>query len=290
MRIRKASALAAAVFALSLAATACGSDDESGDGGSESSGGSGDGGGGEELRIGIKFDQPGIGLENSEGEYSGFDVDVATYIAGEMGVAPEDIEWVEAPSADRETMLQSGDVDFIVASYSINPERMELVDFAGPYFLAHQDLLVRSDAEVSEDAINEMTLCTVAGSTSAQNVQDSIAPDAATQEFPTYSECVPAVQQGTIDALTTDDSILAGYAAQDEYEGQFKLAGFDLSDEYYGVGVPKGETELVDEINTALQKMIDDGSWEQAVESNFGPANYDYEDAPKVGDLSVVEE
>jgi glutamate transport system substrate-binding protein len=289
MRIRKASALAAAVLALSLAATACGSDDESGDGGSGSSGGSGDGGGGEELRIGIKFDQPGIGLETEDGEYTGFDVDVATYIAGEMGVTPENIEFVEAPSDSRETMLQNGDVDFIVASYSISAERLELVDFAGPYFLAHQDLLVRSDAEVSEDAINEMTLCSVTGSTSAQNVKDTIAPDAALQEFGTYSECVPAVQNGTIDALTTDDSILAGYAAQDEYEGQFKLAGFNLSDEYYGVGVPKGDTELVNEINAALEKMIDDGSWDEAVETNFGPANYENEDAPTPGDLSVVE-
>jgi glutamate transport system substrate-binding protein len=281
MRIRKASALAAAVLALSLAATACGSDDdEGGDGGSGSSGD----GGGQSLRIGIKFDQPGLGQETEDG-YSGFDVDVATYIAGELGTAPEDIEWVEAPSANRETMLKNGDVDFIVATYSINAERMELVDFAGPYFLAHQDLLVRADADVSEDAINEMKLCSVTGSTSAQNVVDSIAPDASLQNYGTYSECVPAVQNGALDALTTDDSILAGYAAQEQYQGQFKLAGFNLSDEYYGVGVPKGETQLVEDINAALQKMIDDGSWDEAVDANFGPANYENEPAPTVGEL-----
>jgi glutamate transport system substrate-binding protein len=280
MRIRKASALAAAVLALSLTATACGSDD-GGDGGD---GGSGDGGG-QGLRIGIKFDQPGLGLETEDGEYTGFDVDVATYVAGELGYQPDQIEWVEAPSENRETMLQNGDVDFIAATYSINAERMELVDFAGPYFLAHQDLLVRADEEVSEDAINDMTLCSVTGSTSAQNVQDTIAPDAALQEFGTYSECIPALQSGAIDAVTTDDSILAGYAAQDEYEGQFKLAGFNLSDEYYGIGVPKGETQLVEDINAALEQMIQDGSWQEAVEANFGPANYDYEDAPQVGQL-----
>jgi glutamate transport system substrate-binding protein len=282
MRIRKASALAAAVLALSLTATACGSDD---DAGGDSGGSGGGGGGGDELRIGIKFDQPGIGLETEDGEYTGFDVDVATYIAGEMGVAEEDITWVEAPSENRETMLQNGDVDFIVASYSINAERMELVDFAGPYFLAHQDLLVRSDADVSEAAINEMTLCSVTGSTSAQNVVDSIAPEADLQEFGGYSECVQPVQNGAIDALTTDDSILAGYAAQEQYEGQFKLAGFNLSDEYYGVGVPKGEDQLVTDINTALEQMIEDGSWEEAVEANFGPAHYENEPAPEVGQL-----
>ncbi|MGP4114187.1 glutamate ABC transporter substrate-binding protein [Streptomyces sp. 4N509B] len=288
MRIRKAGALAAAVLALSLAATACGSDDDGGDGGG-GNGGSG-GGGAEELRIGIKFDQPGLGLQEPGGGYSGFDVDVATFIAGEMGVEPENIEWVEAPSPDRESMLQRGDVDFIVASYSISTERQDLVSFAGPYFLAHQDLLVRTDQEVSEDAINDMTLCSVTGSTSAQNVVDSIAPDADLQEYNTYSECLPAVQNGTLDALTTDDSILAGYAAQDQYEGQFKLAGFSLSDEYYGVGVAKDDEALVEEINTALQTMIDEGAWEEAVEANFGPANYEYEQPPTIGDFSFLEE
>lgn len=275
MRIRKASALAAAVLAVSLAATACGSDDD---------GGEGDG-----IRIGIKFDQPGLGLETSGGEYTGFDVDVATYVAGELGYSPDDITWVEAPSPNRETMLKNHDVDFIVASYSISKERLQEVDFAGPYFLAHQDLLVRADEEVDENALNDMTLCSVRGSTSAQNVKDSIAPEARLQNFSTYSECVPALQQGSIDALTTDDSILAGYAAQEQYEGQFKLAGFELTDEYYGIGVPKGEDQLVEDINAALEKMIDDGSWEEAVEANFGPANYEAEDPPKVGDLSAFE-
>ncbi len=278
MRIRKATALAAAVLALSLTATACGSDDgeENGDGGS------GDGGG-ESLAIGIKYDQPGLGQQTPDGGYEGFDVDVATYIANELGVSEDNIEWVEAPSPDREAMLQRGDVDFIVASYSISDERKQQVDFAGPYFLAHQDLLVRSDeGDITEEDVNDMTLCSVTGSTSAQNVQDSIAPDANTQTFSTYSECLPALQNGTIDALTTDDSILAGYAAQDQYQGQFKLAGLNLSDEYYGVGVPKGETQLRDDINAALEKMVQDGSWDQAVEDNFGPANYENEPAPEI--------
>lgn len=281
MRFRKASALAAAVLALSLAATACGSDDEDGDGGGN--GGSGGGGGGGEVTIGIKFDQPGLGLQTPDGDFTGFDVDVATYIAEHLGHAAEDINFVESPSPERESMLQRGDVDFIVATYSITDERKEQVDFAGPYLLAHQDLLIRADEEFTgEEDINDMTLCSVTGSTSAQNVRDDFAPEANLQPFDTYSECLNPLQNGTIDALTTDDSILAGYAAQDEYQGQFKLAGLELSDEYYGVGVPKGETQLRDDINEALQAMIDDGSWQQFVEDNFGPANYDYEPAPEI--------
>lgn len=85
--------------------------------------------------------------------------------------------------------------------------------------------------------------------------------------------------------MTTDDSILAGFAAQDKYKGQFKLAGLKLSNENYGVGVKKGDTATVTKINTALEKMVSDGAWETAVEKNFGPAGYKNEPAPKIGDI-----
>ncbi|KAB8167971.1 transporter substrate-binding domain-containing protein [Streptomyces sp. 3MP-14] len=266
MRLRKASALAASVLALSLAATACGG-----------------GGDDDTISIGIKYDQPGLGLKTPDGEYVGFDVDVATFIAGELGYEPDQIDFVESPSGDRETMLDRGDVDFIVASYSITDERKEQVDFAGPYFVAHQDLLIRDGETVpNEEAINDLTLCSVGGSTSAANVQEEFAPDAELEELGTYSECLTGLENGTVDALTTDDSILAGYAAQEQNQGKFALAGLELSDEYYGVGVPKGETELRDDINAAITKMVDEGAWQDAVNEHFGPANYDAEPAPEI--------
>ncbi|MFF5505227.1 glutamate ABC transporter substrate-binding protein [Streptomyces roseolus] len=236
------------------------------------------------ITIGIKFDQPGIGLKTPDGTYTGFDVDVATYIARQLGHEPDQIVWKEAKSADRETMLQRGDVDFIAASYSINDERAEKVDFAGPYFLAHQDVLIRADDDSVKrpSDLNDKRLCSVTGSTSAQNVKDDIAPDAQLQEYGGYSECLTGLENGVIDALTTDDSILAGYAAQEEFKGKFKLGGFELSDENYGIGVQKG-SDLKGKINTALEKMVDDGSWDAAVEKNFGPANYQNEPAPKIG-------
>ncbi|SFD64260.1 glutamate ABC transporter substrate-binding protein [Streptomyces aidingensis] len=284
MKIRKASALAAAVLALSLTATACGSDDDSGDNGA------GSGGGGEEaqtLTIGIKFDQPGLGLKTEDGTFTGFDVDVATYVAKELGVDAENIEFKESPSPERENMLSRGDVDFIVATYSITDERKEKVSFAGPYFLAHQDLLIRADDSVgSVEEINDLTLCSVSGSTSAQNMKENLAPDADLSEFNTYSECLSGLESGVVDALTTDDAILAGYAAQEQYAGKFKLAGLSLSDENYGIGIPKGDTELQADINAALEKMVEDGSWEQFVEKNFGPSGYEYEPAPEITETS----
>ncbi|CAM5385994.1 glutamate ABC transporter substrate-binding protein [Streptomyces tanashiensis] len=239
---------------------------------------------GDEITVGIKFDQPGIGLKTPDGTYTGFDVDVATYIAKQLGHDPADIVWKEAKSADRETLLQRGDVDFIAASYSINDKRAEKVDFAGPYLLAHQDVLIRADDDSIKKPsdLNNKKLCSVTGSTSAQNVKDKIAPDAQLQEYGGYSECLTGLENGVIDAVTTDDSILAGYAAQPEFKGKFKLGGFKMSNENYGIGVQKG-SELKAEINTALEKMVADGSWEAAVKKNFGPAGYQNEPAPKIG-------
>lgn len=238
----------------------------------------------EKITIGIKFDQPGVGLKTPDGTYTGFDVDVATYVAKQLGHDPKDIVWKEAKSADRETLLQRGDVDFIAASYSINDKRAEKVDFAGPYLLAHQDVLIRADDDsiTKPSDLNNKKLCSVTGSTSAQNVKTKIAPDAQLQEYGGYSECLTGLENGVIDAITTDDSILAGYAAQPEFKGKFKLGGFELSNENYGIGVQKGSA-LKDQINQALEKMVADGSWEKAVQKNFGPAGYQAEPAPKIG-------
>ena len=278
MKLRKVSAAAATALVLALTATACGGDD--GD-----SNGSGSGGG-KTIKIGIKYDQPGLGLKEPNGSFSGFDVDVATYVAKELGYKPDQIEWVETKSADRENALSRGDVKMIAATYSITDERKQKVDFAGPYLLAHQDLLVKKDSKIAKGGdLNGENLCSVAGSTSAQNVKKDFAPKAQLDQRGGYSECLSALQSGGVDALTTDDSILAGYAAQEQYKGQFKLAGLKLSNENYGVGVKKGDTATLDKVNAALEKMVKDGSWKKAVEENFGPANYKYEDAPKIGQI-----
>ncbi|MFE0455118.1 glutamate ABC transporter substrate-binding protein [Streptomyces sp. NPDC058914] len=276
MKLRKVTAASAAVLALALSATACGSDDKDS--------GNGSGGGGDKIKVGIKYDQPGLGLKEPDGSFSGFDVDVATYVAKELGYEANQIQFVETKSADRENALARGDVKFIVATYSINDERKQKVDFAGPYLLAHQDLLVKADSKIAAgEDLNGKNLCSVTGSTSAQNVRDKIAPKANLREQGGYSECIAALQSGAVDAVTTDDSILAGFAAQDKYKGQFKLVGEHLSNENYGIGVKKGDKETVDKINAALEKMVDDKSWQKAVDENFGPANYKNEQAPKIG-------
>jgi glutamate transport system substrate-binding protein len=274
-QLSKATVAVAAALALSFSVAACGDD---GDGGS--------GGNGDKINVGIKFDQPGVGLKTPDGSYTGFDVDVATYVAQQLGYEPGDIVWKEAKSADRETLLQRGDVDFIAASYSINDERAKKVDFAGPYLLAHQDVLVRADDNsiTKPSDLNNKKLCSVTGSTSAQNVKTKLAPDAQLQEYGGYSECLTGLENGVIDAVTTDDSILAGYASQEQFRGKFKLGGFKMSNENYGIGVQKG-SELKERINDALEKMVADGAWDTAVKENFGPAGYKNEPAPQIGNI-----
>ncbi|MCX4988016.1 MULTISPECIES: glutamate ABC transporter substrate-binding protein [unclassified Streptomyces] len=278
MKLRKAAAASVAVLALAATATACGSDDKDDSGSSSASPGGG------KIKVGIKYDQPGLGLKQPDGSFAGFDVDVATYVAKQLGYKPDQIEFVETKSADRENALARGDVKFIAATYSITDERKQKVDFAGPYLLAHQDLLVKADSDINKGTdLNGKKLCSVTGSTSAQNVKDTIAPKANLRKYSGYSECIAGLQSGAVDAVTTDDSILAGFAAQDKYKGQFKLAGLKLSNENYGIGVKKGDAELEKKINAALTKMVADGDWKTAVDKNFGPAEYKYEPAPKIG-------
>ncbi|MDQ0793589.1 glutamate ABC transporter substrate-binding protein [Streptomyces sp. B1I3] len=276
MQLRKVTAASAAVLALALTATACGSDDKDDAAGS-----------GGKITIGIKIDQPGLGLKTPDGKFTGFDVDVATYVAKELGYDAKDINFVETKSADRETAIERGDVKFIAATYSINDERLQKVDFAGPYLLAHQDVLIRADDKTikSPEDLNSKNLCSVTGSTSAKNVKEKLAPKAQLQNYGGYSECLTGLENEAVDALTTDDSILAGYAAQDAHKGKFKLAGFKMTNENYGIGLKKGDADLKKKINAALTKMVSDGSWDKAVETNFGPANYKNEPAPKIGDV-----
>lgn len=243
--------------ALPLAATACGGDGSTADG---------------KIVIGTKFDQPGLGQKNPDGSMSGFDVDVARYVAKELGYPEDKIEWKESPSAQREVLIDNDQVKFIVATYSITDARKQKVDFAGPYLLTGQSLLVKSDnTDITgpESLQNNKKLCSVSGSTPAQRIKDKY-PGVQLQQYDTYSACVEALRNGAIDAVTTDEVILAGYAAKSP--GEFKLAGKPFSEERYGIGLKKDDAELRAKINDALAKMEADGAWKAAFDKNLGPA------------------
>lgn len=250
------------VLAVALPLTACGGGGSGGDGG----------GGGDKLVVGTKFDQPGLGLKNPDGTMSGFDVDVAKYVAKELGYNEDQIEWKESPSGQRETLIGNDQVKYIVATYSITDKRKEKVDFAGPYLITGQSLLVtaeNTDITGPESLQDNKKLCSVTGSTPAQNVKDKY-PGVQLQQYDTYSACVEALKNGAIDAVTTDEVILAGYAAQSP--GTFKIVGKPFSEERLGIGLKKGDSELRTKINDALEKMESEGAWKAAFDKNLGPA------------------
>ncbi|MFC0264969.1 glutamate ABC transporter substrate-binding protein [Alloscardovia macacae] len=248
---KTAAAVLAAVSVLSLAA--CGS----------SSADSSD----HKITIGIKFDQPGVGFKKG-GTYTGFDVSVARYIANQLGYKDYEIVWKEAPSKQREAMLQNRDVDMILASYSITDDRKKTVDFAGPYLVAGQDLLVRADNTTIQgpEDLNGKRLCSVTGSTSAVVIKEKYSNQVQLMEQPSYAECATALFSGIVDAVTTDNIILAGLASNSR--GRLKLVGKPFTQEYYGVGIHKGDHDLAKKINAAINKMISTGDWEQAIEEN----------------------
>jgi glutamate transport system substrate-binding protein len=242
------------------------------------------GGGGDEdkIVIGTKFDQPGLALKAPDGSMSGFDVDVAKYVANELGYSEDQIEWKEAPSAQRETLIQNDQVDFIVATYSITDSRKEKVDFAGPYLITGQNLLVRADnIDITGAASlqNNKKLCSVTGSTPAQRIKDEY-PRVQLQQYDTYSACVEALTSGAVDAVTTDETILAGYAAQ--LPGLFNIVGEQFSEERYGIGLKKGDTELQTQINDAIEKMEQVGQWKEAWDTNLGPAGLPAPTPPQI--------
>ncbi|HZB50562.1 MAG TPA: glutamate ABC transporter substrate-binding protein [Mycobacteriales bacterium] len=268
--------LAAGMAALALALTACG--DDSGDG---------DGGGGsassvvdkakndKKLVIGIKYDQPGLGLRSADGSFSGFDVEMAKYIAKELGVEESGIEWKETVSANREPFIQQGQVDMVLATYSITDARKEKVSFAGPYFVAGQSLLVRNDnTDITgpESLNNNKKLCSVSGSTPAKKIKEEYAENVQLQEFDSYSKCVDALIGGQVDAVTTDDIILAGFAAANP--GKLKVVGKPFSTEKYGVGLKKDDKAGRDAVNAAIEKAFSDGAWKAAFDKAVGPSGY----------------
>ncbi|QAY70599.1 glutamate ABC transporter substrate-binding protein [Xylanimonas protaetiae] len=260
----------AATAALTL--SACSSGDVGGDGSTDAAtGGTGTAEG--TIKIGVKFDQPGLGFQDGD-KHTGFDVDVATYVAGKLGYGPDQIEWVESPSAQREQMLQTGQVDMIFATYSITDARKEVVSFAGPYFVAGQDLLVAQDNTdiTGPETLEGKNLCSVTGSTSAQKIKDQY-PGVNLLERPGYAECVTALVAGQVDAVTTDDIILAGLAATDANKGKVKVVGNPFSTERYGVGLPK-DSDQCEAINTAIGEMISDGTWQELLDKNTAGTGY----------------
>jgi glutamate transport system substrate-binding protein len=236
------------------------------------------------LTIGIADDEPGVSAKAGTG-YAGFDIDVANYVAGRLGVPTANITWKPIDPAERVSSLENGSVDLVVATFSITPEREKQVAFAGPYFVAHQDLLIRRNDEdlTGPDTLDGRTLCSASGTTSADYVKSNYRGKITLREVPTFSECVRSLAAGDVDAVSTDDLILAGYAAQPQYKGILKVVGKGFTDERYGIGIKKGDTATVDKVNAALKEFIASGEWKKSLDRHVAPSGYSIPSPPTVG-------
>jgi glutamate transport system substrate-binding protein len=255
-------------LALALATAACGGGDDSTGSGS-SSGIVDKAASDKKLTIGVKADQPGLGLQTGS-TYAGFDIEIAKIVAKGLGVDESGITWKTTVSANREPYIQQGQVDIVIATYTINDDRKKVVDFAGPYYVAGQDLLVPVASTITgPEALAGKKVCSVSGSTPAKRIQTDY-KTAKLQQFDSYSKCVTALAGGQVDAVTTDDIILAGYAAQEQYAGKFKVVGKPFSTEPYGIGVKKSDTAGCNKINDILKASATDGSYKKAWDDTLG--------------------
>jgi glutamate transport system substrate-binding protein len=231
------------------------------------------------ITIGVKYDQPGIGFKGATDDApKGFDPEIGKILAASLGIPADKITWKETISDNREPFLQKGEVDLVIASYSITPERRKVVGQAGPYYVTGQQLLVKKGSDIkSVDDIKGKEVCSVTGSTSLDNVE---AKGAKPRGFDTYSECRDQVADGSVDSMTTDGAILLGYAAEDP--DNLEVVGKPFSEERYGVGYSKDSPEMCQWITDTLKKAEDDGTWAKAFEATLGKSGVKTPEPPKM--------
>ena len=232
------------------------------------------------INVGVKYDQPGLGFKGAADDLpTGFDVEIAKILVADLGIDPTDTSsanYIETISDNREPFLTSGKVDLVLASYSITEDRRKVVGQAGPYFITGQQLLVPADSDVeSIEDLQGQEVCSVTGSTSIDTINEKGAKGVG---FDSYSECVQKVLDGSVEGMSTDGSILAGFAAQNE--GELKVVGETFSEERIGVGYSQDHPEMCEWINDVLTEAFEDGSWAEAFELTLGPSGVETPEPP----------
>ncbi|MGC0365620.1 polar amino acid transport system substrate-binding protein [Rhodococcus sp. 27YEA15] len=206
------------------------------------------------------------------GRLEGFDVDIAREVARDLLGDPERIEYRILTSDDRIQALMDSTVDIVVKTMTITCERREKVEFSTEYFAARQKILVlRTSGIRGIDDVADKRVCVARGTTSLARIQD-LQPRATVVAVPMWSDCLVVLQQGQVDAISTDDSILAGLASQDPY---LEMVGGALGTEPYGIGINKADTDLVRFVNGTLDRIRADGTWTRIYDRRLavlGPA------------------
>ncbi|KRE77142.1 MULTISPECIES: glutamate ABC transporter substrate-binding protein [Micrococcaceae] len=222
------------------------------------------------IIVGVKFDQPMFGVKNPvTGDMEGLDIELAKLLAKDLTGSEDNVEYVEAVTANREAFLQQGKVDAILASYAVTDERKKAVAFEGPYLESGVSTMVRNDdSSISnKDDLNGKPVCTTTGARAAQ-LLPTLAPQAKLTLFGTYSECAQALKQKRVDAVVTNESLLLGL--MDQNKGDFKLVGDYMASEEYAIGSAKDDTAWHDYLDGFLKKIEDNGEWKKAYDNTIG--------------------
>ncbi|MGI5199764.1 glutamate ABC transporter substrate-binding protein [Streptomyces sp. CA-288835] len=293
-QLRRALAVTATTVSLALALSACGGGSASTDDTAEVAANPDFAAGttmaqlakADRITIGTKFDVPLFGLKGLDGEPAGFDVEIAKIIAGNLGIAAGDIDWVETPSKVRDEYLAQGKADLITATYTITDERRTRVTFAGPYYNAGSTLMVKSDNEeiTGPKSLKKsgLKVCTATGSVDAEVIKEYLSkPESQLVQFDVFSKCAEALRTGQVDAVTTDSAILLGFVSTSK--GKFRTVGDTFYDQPFGIGIKKGDVEFCEFVNDVLTESVSDGSYAKAWEKTVGDAAPKTPELPRLG-------
>ncbi|TYB66121.1 transporter substrate-binding domain-containing protein [Nonomuraea sp. PA05] len=222
----------------------------------------------DELVIGVRSDLPSVGFRKGDGTFEGFDVDVARYLADKLG---KEVTFLGVLAAQREKVLIDGRADLVVATFTIDQDRKRRVLFAGPYHISYQDILIRPDERIANVRdLEGRRICEVQGSNAAQRVVTERGVKAEVVPFPDYNRCLAALKSDQVDAVTTNDVILAGLAKQDG--SGLRLANALFNEQRTGVGLAKGDVPGCEAVNRAITRMYQDGTAQKLLRKWFGEA------------------
>jgi len=223
------------------------------------------------LRVGTRFDHPGLSARNLRGEQEGFEIDLVRYIAGKLGIAPDRIAWTEANSASREQLLQQDKVDIVAATLSITEKRRQVIGFGGrPYLDITNDLVVAKGNPLGisdPQTPRGIRVCSTLGGAVSASVRKNF-PDTNLIEFDVSSKCIDALKNGAVDALVTQGPIGAGYVSKDQKD--LELLNKPFSKETWGIGIPKGDMAFCEFLNTTITEFYADGSAAEAWADSLG--------------------
>jgi polar amino acid transport system substrate-binding protein len=220
------------------------------------------------LVAGVKDSLPPFGyVDEKTRTIIGYDIDFINAIAKKLGVK---VELKAVTSASRMPQLQEGNIDIIAATMTKNPERAKQIDFSHTYFFTGQKFITKKGSVKSLKDLEGKKIGTAKGSTSEQNVKKSI-PTATVLSFDDYPQALLALQQGKVQAVTTDEAILAGILAKSPVKGQYEIPNLQISEEPYGIGMRKGDKNFVDFVNKTILEMEKSGEAKKIFEKWFGP-------------------